>query len=238
MSVLIQIIGPKKKKHNFHLQHWRTPAIDSHVDRTFLFEVFLPPAAQKILRAVHHEQLSAEIQFDYSPHERSVMPRKIDPLNKKLYGSVTAMLTVTDVKAAAEFYQKAFGFTKRGIMNGPDGKAVHAELTLRGTTLMLTPELAQMGSRAAKTVGAWPTSLYLLTENVDKTVAKAVKLGATLKGQAMDMFWGDRCGAVSDPEGYTWMVATHKAEPTPKEMQKKMKEQMPAPQEARAASAS
>src|SRR5437667_11625626 len=26
MSVLIQIIGPKKKKHNFHLQNWRTPA--------------------------------------------------------------------------------------------------------------------------------------------------------------------------------------------------------------------
>ncbi len=166
------------------------------------------------------------------------MPRKIDPLNKKLYGSVTAMLTVTDVKAAADFYQKAFGFTKRGIMNGPDGKAVHAELTLRGTTLMLGPEMAQMGSRAAKTVGASPTTLYLLTENVDKTVAKAVKLGATLKGQVMDMFWGDRCGAVTDPEGYTWMVATHKAEPTPKEMQQKMKEQMPGQQEARAATAS
>jgi hypothetical protein len=32
-------------------------AIDSHVDRTFLFEVFFPPAAQKVLRAVHHEQI-------------------------------------------------------------------------------------------------------------------------------------------------------------------------------------
>jgi PhnB protein len=166
------------------------------------------------------------------------MPKKIDPLNKKLYGSVTALLTVTDVKAAAEFYQKAFGFTKRGIMNGPDGKAMHAELTLRGTTLMLGPEMAQMGSRAAKTVGASPTSLYLLTENVDKTVAKAVKLGASLKGQVMDMFWGDRCGVVTDPEGYSWMVATHMAEPTPKEMQQKMKEQMPSQQAARAASAS
>jgi uncharacterized glyoxalase superfamily protein PhnB len=45
------------------------------------------------------------------------MPKKIDPLNKKLYGSATAMLTVGDVKAAAAFYQKALGFTKRGIMN-------------------------------------------------------------------------------------------------------------------------
>src|SRR5260370_23373055 len=166
------------------------------------------------------------------------MARKIDPLNKKLYGAVPAMLTVTDVKAAADFYQKAFGFAKRGIMNGPDGKAVHAELALRGTTLMLGPEMPQMGSRAAKTVGASPTSLYLLTENVDKTVAKAVKLGAALKGPVTDMFWGDRCGAIVDPEGYIWMVATHKAEPTPKEMQEKMNEQVASQQAARAASGS
>ncbi len=53
--------------------------------------------------------------------------KKIDPLNKKQYGAVSAMLTVSDIPAAVSFYQKAFGFTKRGIMNGPDGKAVHAE---------------------------------------------------------------------------------------------------------------
>jgi PhnB protein len=166
------------------------------------------------------------------------MPKKIDPLNKKLYGPVTVNLTVTDIKAAAAFYQKALGFAKRGIMNGPDGKAIHGELTLRGTTLMLSPEMPQMGSRSAKTVGASPASLYLLTENADKTVAKAVKLGATLKGEVMDMFWGDRCGTLVDPEGYIWMVATHMAQPTPKEMQKKMKEQMASQQAARAASAS
>jgi PhnB protein len=157
------------------------------------------------------------------------MPKKIDPLNKKLYGSVTTMLTVTDVKAAAAFYQKAFGFAKRGIMNGPDGKAMHAELTFRGTTLMLGPENPQMGSTSAKTLGASPAGLYLLTEDADKVVAKAVKLGAEAKGPVMDMFWGDRCGTVVDPEGYAWMVATHIAEPTPQEMKKKMKEQMSGP---------
>src|SRR6202451_1190164 len=120
---------------------------------------------------------------------RSQMPKKIDPLNKKQYTAITPMLIVEDIKAAVSFYQKAFGFAKRGIMNGPDGKPIHAELTLRGTTLMLNPEMPQMGSRGAKAVGSSPTCLYLLTENVDKTVAKAVKLGATAKGPVMDMFW-------------------------------------------------
>ena len=154
------------------------------------------------------------------------MAKKIDPLNKKQYGAVSAMLSVSDVKAAVAFYQKAFGFAKRGVMNGPDGKPIHAELTLRGTTLMLGPENPARGMRSAKTVGASPASLYLYVENVDKTVAKAVGLGATIQAQVMDMFWGDGCGMVVDPDGYGWMVGTHKAEPTTQEMKKKMAEQV------------
>jgi PhnB protein len=153
------------------------------------------------------------------------MPKKIDALNRKLYGAVTVMLTVNDIKAAASFYQKAFGFAKRGIMNGPDGKPMHAELRLRDTTLMLGPECAERGMRSAKTIGGSPATLYLTSENVDKTVARAVKLGATAAGPVMDMFWGDRCGTIVDPDGNAWMVGTHIAEPTPQEMKKAMKEQ-------------
>jgi PhnB protein len=152
------------------------------------------------------------------------MAKKIDPLNRKIYGAVTAMLTVADIKAAASFYQKAFGYAKRGIMNGPDGKPMHAELTLRGNTLMLGPESQAMGSRSAKTVGGSATTLYLLVEDVDKVVAKALKLGATPGMPVMDMFWGDRCGSVTDADGYSWWVATHISEPTPQEMKKAMKE--------------
>src|SRR6201982_2738706 len=154
------------------------------------------------------------------------MPKKIDPLNKKLYGAVSTMLTVSDVKTAAAFYQKAFGFAKRAIMDGPDGKALHAELNLRGTTLMLGPESPAMGRRTAKSVGASPASLYIYVENVDKVVDKATKLGASSQGPVMDMFWGDRCGTIADPDGYTWMVGTHKAEPSIKEMKKGMEEMM------------
>ena len=157
--------------------------------------------------------------------------KKIDPLNKKAYGAVSAALTVADIPAAVSFYQKALGFTKRAIMNGPDGKPMHAELTLRGTVLMLGPENAAMGKRTAKNIGASPASLYLYVENVDKVAEKATKLGATSQGPVMDMFWGDRCGTVVDPDGYSWMVGTHKAEPTVKEMKKMMMEQM-APQAA------
>ena len=73
--------------------------------------------------------------------------------------AVTAALCVTDMKAAASFYQKALGFQKRSMMNGPDGKPMHAELTMRGTTLMLGPEMPEMGARSAKK-WAPPRRLY------------------------------------------------------------------------------
>jgi PhnB protein len=156
------------------------------------------------------------------------MAKKIDPLNKKEYGAVSTNLGVTDMKAAINFYQKAFGFTKRGVMNGPNGKPVHAELALRGSILMLSPENLERGFRSAKTLGASPANLYLYTEDADKVTAKAVKLGATAQGPVVDMFWGDRCGTIIDPEGYTWMIATHKAAPTPAEMKKAMAQMMKA----------
>lgn len=161
--------------------------------------------------------------------------KKIDPLNKKQFSAVSVALTVADISAAIAFYTKALGFAKRGVMKGPGGKSMHAELTLRGSTLMLGPESLEWGQRSAKSSGASPSTLYIYVENVDKVVARAVSLGATAQGPVMDMFWGDRCGTITDPDGYKWMIGTHKAEPTPAEMKKKMAEQMSA-QAAAAAS--
>lgn len=53
----------------------------------------------------------------------------------------------------------------------------------------------------------------------------------------MGMFWGDRCGTIVDPDGYAWMVGTHKAEPTAKEMKKGMLEMMQQQKPASAAAA-
>jgi hypothetical protein len=42
----------------------------------------------------------------------------------------------------------------------------------------------------------------------------------------MDMFLGDRSGTIVDPDGNSWMIGTHLAEPTAQEMQKAMKKMM------------
>src|SRR5206468_7071003 len=105
---------------------------------------------------------------------------QIDPLNRKNYSAITTMLTVVDVQKAYEFCQKAFGFEGRGVMSGPDGKPLHAELKLRDSVLMLGPECPERQALSAKTLGNTPTTLYLLVEDVDKVSRQAANAGATL----------------------------------------------------------
>jgi len=159
---------------------------------------------------------------------------KIDPLNRKQYGALTPMLTVRDVRRAVDFYKNALGFTVRSVMDGPQGP-VHAELRLRDTTLMLSPESREQHSLSAATIGNTPATLYILVDDVDSVFAGAVAAGAKVSMPVMDMFWGDRCGQVSDLDGNKWMIATHKAEPTDAEMAEAMRRMSEQPQATAAA---
>jgi PhnB protein len=98
------------------------------------------------------------------------------------------MLTAADVKAAASFYQKAFGFINRGVTKGPDGKPMHTELALRSTTLMLGPENPDRAIRSAKTLGGSALTLYLTVENADKSWPKPSSLGRALSCQSWICF--------------------------------------------------
>jgi PhnB protein len=162
---------------------------------------------------------------------------RIDPLNRKNYGALTPMLAVSDVRRAADFYTKAFGFSVRSIMDTPQG-AIHAELRLRETVLMLSPEAAQQGNLSANTIGNTPATLYVLVDNVDATFDRAVAAGGRVLMPVMDMFWGDRCCTVGDPDGNKWMIATHKAEPSEAQMAEAMKQMMQSQSSSQAAAAS
>jgi len=144
------------------------------------------------------------------------------------------MLAVRDLRRAVDFYKNALGFTVRSMMDGPQGP-IHAELRLRDTTLMLSPESREQHNLSAATIGNTPTTLYVLVDDVDSVFASAVAAGAKVSMPVMDMFWGDRCGQVTDLDGNKWMIATHKAEPTEAEMAEAMRRMSEQPQATAAA---
>ena len=137
------------------------------------------------------------------------------------YHTLTPALTVKDAKAAIAFYQKAFGAQEKEIFAGPDGRIMHAEVKIGDSILMLADEMPQMGCFSPASLKGSPASLYLYVENADSLFQQAVKAGAQVAMPIADMFWGDRCGQVTDPFGYKWSIATHREDLTLDQIRKR-----------------
>lgn len=142
------------------------------------------------------------------------------------YHTVTVSLTTNDAAAAIAFYKAAFGAQERSIMPGPDGKIMHAELTIGDSILMLSDEFPAMGSKSATTLGGSPVSVHMYTPDADAAFAQATGAGGTEAMALSNTFWGDRYGVVVDPAGFSWGVATHIEDVSPEQIQERMKAQM------------
>ncbi len=138
------------------------------------------------------------------------------------FHSVTPSMILKDSKKAIEFYKKAFGAKEHHVMINPLGKVAHAQIQIGNSNIMMADEMPQMpGCASAETLKGSPITLWIYTENVDALFNQAVKAGATVKMPPQDMFWGDRFGALTDPFGFQWSLATHKEDPSPEEMKKR-----------------
>ncbi len=136
------------------------------------------------------------------------------------FHSVTPCLSLKNSNDAINFYQKAFNAQKLYVMPGPDGKGVmHASIKIGDSIIMLGDESPEQGCSSAETLGNSPISLFLYVNNVDDAFKKAIDAGCVETMPVCDMFWGDRCGSLKDPFGYSWMLATHTADLSEAEIQ-------------------
>jgi PhnB protein len=142
------------------------------------------------------------------------------------YHTVTPYLTVRDAARAIEFYKKAFGAKEKGVMKGPDGKVMHAELVIGDSIIMLADEFPQFGSLSPQSVGGSASGLHIYLEDVDSAFDRAVEAGAKVEMPVADMFWGDRYGKLSDPFGHKWSIGTHKADLSNEEIERAQEEFM------------
>ena len=142
------------------------------------------------------------------------------------YHSLTPFLTVRDAERAIEFYKAAFGAKERGVMKGPDGKVMHAELMIGDSIIMLSDEFPDFGALSPESVGGSSMGLHIYVDGVDAAFDRAVKAGAQIEMPVMDQFWGDRYGRLKDPFGHKWSIATHTRDLTMDEMKQGMDEAM------------
>ena len=150
------------------------------------------------------------------------MSKAKHPIPEGLH-TVTPQLVCDDASKAIAWYIKALGAKERSRALGPDGKIIHAELTIGNSVVFLND--AMMGSKTARAMGGSPISFWVFVEDCDAVYHRAIAAGAKAAGgpmgQLMNQFWGDRSGTINDPEGYMWTIATRKEDLTPAEMEQR-----------------
>lgn len=149
------------------------------------------------------------------------MTRPVKPVPAG-YHTLTPTLTIRGVDKALDFYKLAFGAEERMRFFAPDEKTImHAELMIGNSIIMLNEEYPGMGCRGPQALGGTSVGLYLYVQDADHLFNRAVSAGAKVDMPVTNMFWGDRCGQVTDPFGHKWTLATHKEDLSPQEMRKR-----------------
>jgi PhnB protein len=142
------------------------------------------------------------------------------------YNTVTPYLSVDDAARAIEYYEKAFGAKERVRMAAPGGKIGHVELEIGNSLVMLADAFPQFTTRPPTELGGTSVSIMLYVDDVDAVVQRAADAGGRITMEVADQFWGDRFGAVTDPFGHVWTIATHVEDVPPEEMAERAKAAM------------
>ena len=100
-----------------------------------------------------------------------------------------------------DFLKQAFGAKEIERMQDPGGRVGHAQMKIGDTFVMMGEPQAPQQPK--------PCNLYLYVENVDAVYQQAIQAGGKSISEPKDQFYGDRSGAVEDPSGNGWWIATH-----------------------------
>lgn len=118
-------------------------------------------------------------------------------------------VSVENAAQAIDFYKQAFDAQETERHTDPEsGRIRHAEIKIGQTRFALhDPNPALADWPCLKGERTSPVSLFLLVDNVDASVEKAVAAGATVMYPTHDQDYGRMCG-ILDPFGLAWWIWT------------------------------
>jgi PhnB protein len=131
------------------------------------------------------------------------------------FHTITPYFVVRNARHLIEFLSEAFGGELMSRMNRPDGSVMHAEMRVGNSIIMLADGTSEYGPM--------PIAIYLYVPDCDAVYRRALAAGATSISEVHDMPSGERYGGVKDPCGNLWWVATHVADFSAEEQEKRWK---------------
>ncbi|MBV5242591.1 VOC family protein [Mycolicibacterium sp. PAM1] len=126
-------------------------------------------------------------------------------LTEPTSGGLIPYLTVTDARAAIDWYVDVLGASVVGApITMDDGRIGHAELTVSGATLYLADEYPEIGLKAPSSQHV-SASMMLTVTSVDGTLERARSARAFVQREPYEDH-GARTAAIVDPFGHRWML--------------------------------
>lgn len=146
----------------------------------------------------------------------------VDPVPPNV-SAVTPSLVLSDCAAAIDWYTQVFGAREIGPrMTGPDGKVAHAEIDIRGCTVMLGDEWPGGPTPSPTSLGGTAVALFVYAEDAPQIWERALAGGAEVLFPYELQFYGDEGGRIRDPFGHQWGIGRHVEDVGEEEMARRM----------------
>ena len=124
--------------------------------------------------------------------------------------NVYPCLYYDDAGAAVEWLCRAFGFTSRLAVPGPDGTLRHSELSLGPGVVMVRSARPEEDCVSPKGLPAIHMVLSLYVEDPDAHFRRARDAGAEILQEPEETTFGARGYLARDPEGNRWFFASYR----------------------------
>lgn len=134
---------------------------------------------------------------------------------------LTPHLVVSNAAAALAHYAEALGAKETSRIQGPDGRVMFAEMSIRDARIFVVDEFPEQQALSPTTLGGTPVALHLYVQDVDAMFARAVAAGMTVWMPVADFFWGERYGSLKDRFGHHWALASRTEDLSPSQIQER-----------------
>jgi PhnB protein len=134
--------------------------------------------------------------------------------------AIVPHIYVDGASDAIAFYKRAFGAEELFRIARPNGRILHAELSICGSVVMIgDPDGRLYGEPRA--LGRCTAGLHIFLDDNEALLRRAVEAGADEIQPPTDMFYGASSASVRDPFGHVWVLLSWKQDLDPAEMERR-----------------
>jgi PhnB protein len=139
---------------------------------------------------------------------------------RRYRNAIVPHIYIEGASDAIAFYKHAFGAIELFRIVRPDGRVMHAEISIRGSVIMVgDPDDELYGEPQA--LGRCSASLHIMIDDNAALLQRAVEAGAEQIQAPTEMFYGASSASLRDPFGHVWVLLSWREDPEPAEIERR-----------------